>query len=346
MATTKTMRLTMHNARGTKAGAFSAKHNDRQFDTAKADHIDAVKSYRNSYWHCYQQNHPQLTFEQAEAKFYDDHFDKWLAQTNWTRTRSGHPERVQTMDDVRRSKRTCPEEQIFCVGNKDNTIKSKLLLDLMIEQAEWEQQRFPNFKILDIALHMDEAGAAHIHRRGVWLAESDAGLRPNQSDALEQMGVALPNPQAKKSRFNNRKMTYTAECREHMLELCRQHNLVLEDVPKPGSRSGLTLTQYQAKQEQSRMLEMFRHEDAIKQRTERMERRADEAIQRIQELAEGQNADAYEVLHRALNNPDLPTADRQKAHDALQELVEAQRSWEHRQTEAVRQLCDDDELER
>ena len=36
------MRATMHNARTGKNGVFLARHNDRQFDINKADHIKKI----------------------------------------------------------------------------------------------------------------------------------------------------------------------------------------------------------------------------------------------------------------------------------------------------------------
>lgn len=40
------MRLTTHNARIGKDGAFMVRHNDRDFDVVKAEHIDQEKELR------------------------------------------------------------------------------------------------------------------------------------------------------------------------------------------------------------------------------------------------------------------------------------------------------------
>ena len=44
------MKATNHNGRSGKHGAYNPKHNDRQFDVAKSDHIDAVRMLENVNW--------------------------------------------------------------------------------------------------------------------------------------------------------------------------------------------------------------------------------------------------------------------------------------------------------
>lgn len=44
------MKVTKHNGRSGKHGAYNPKHNDCQFDVAKSDHIDAVRMLDNVYW--------------------------------------------------------------------------------------------------------------------------------------------------------------------------------------------------------------------------------------------------------------------------------------------------------
>ena len=68
------MRGTTHNGRAGKDGAYSVKHNDRNFDIENAPHINPEKMSDNWYWHCYQKDCPELTFEQVEKKFYEDNF--------------------------------------------------------------------------------------------------------------------------------------------------------------------------------------------------------------------------------------------------------------------------------
>ena len=49
----KEMRATRHNGRSGKHGVYNPKHNDRKFDIANSDHIDAEREKQNIYWDCY-----------------------------------------------------------------------------------------------------------------------------------------------------------------------------------------------------------------------------------------------------------------------------------------------------
>lgn len=64
-----------------------------------------------------------------------------------------------------------------------------------------------------------------------------------QEGALREMGVQKPLPESVESRdrYNNRKMTYTRICREHLQELCREYGLDIETEPKEPSQTGRTL---------------------------------------------------------------------------------------------------------
>ena len=75
-------RITYHNGRGNKQGVYSVKHNDRQFDIAKAEHIKAEESEKNIYWHCYKTSNPELSFEEAELKYYKEHFSNYIEVRN------------------------------------------------------------------------------------------------------------------------------------------------------------------------------------------------------------------------------------------------------------------------
>ena len=47
------MRVTRHNGRSGKHGVYNPKHNDRKFDIANSEHIDAEREKQNIYWDCY-----------------------------------------------------------------------------------------------------------------------------------------------------------------------------------------------------------------------------------------------------------------------------------------------------
>ncbi len=277
------MRLTAHNGRAGKKGVYSPKHNDRNFNPRQSDHIDEQKSSDNWYWHYYQKNHPDMTFEEVEARYYEQHFRESLDARNQKSIDQRHPERVKSMDDYRASQKTCPEEQIMQIGKDGQTVDPAVLRKIAIEQINWEQKKYPNFRLLDVALHVDEQGAPHIHKRGVWIAHEDGLEVVGQAKALAEMGISAPDPDKKYGKYNNAKMTYTKECREHLAELCREHGLDLELTPKEHSKSGLALEEYKAQQEQEKARQAQQELEQARQ----AERQTQQNIQSMQsELAQ------------------------------------------------------------
>ncbi len=75
------------------------------------------------------------------------------------------------------------------------------------------QERYgDHMHILDWVLHLDE-GTPHIHERHVFDVVNKYGERqPKQEDALKKMGFELPDPEKKSGKYNNRKMSFDAEC--------------------------------------------------------------------------------------------------------------------------------------
>ena len=271
----------MHNARSGKAGPFAAAHNDRKFDLSHARHIDAAKTHLNVNIHWASDDHPEMSFEDAESLFYGRTFSRALDKQNERHRRAGNLDRVKTMDDYRRSKRTCPEESIVMIGCKGDTVDPDVLMSAWAEQVAWEAERYPKVRMLDAAMHLDEQGAPHIHVRRAWVADGPDGPTANQRLALEQMGVQRPDPGEKAGRHNNAKQTYTAACRAHWLEVCKSRGLEIEELPaEPGKRS-LDMTTYQASKEREKL------EDAKKQ------------LEDVNDELEGKRTKAKEMTEKA-----------------------------------------------
>ncbi len=250
------MRATIHNGRTGKDGAYNTKHNDRQFDIRNAEHIDPERVKNNRYWNW--TGNPKMSFEDAEAAFYEKHIRKHLDAQNARYKTQRHAERVKTMDEYRKSTQTCPEEVILQIGKLGDTIPADMMARIIQEQINWEQKQFPGVRVLDVALHMDEQGAPHIHERRAWIyTDRDGNLAISQNKALEQMGVELPNPNKPRGRFNNRKQTFSRMCREHLLQICREHGLEIEEIPQEKSRSGLSHIAYMNRQEEEKSNNLY-----------------------------------------------------------------------------------------
>lgn len=310
------MRATIHNGRTGKDGAYNTKHNDRQFDIKNAEHIDPERVKNNRYWNW--TGNPETTFEAAEAAFYEKHIKQHLDAQNARYRAQRHAERAKTMDEYRKSPQTCPEEVILQIGKMGDTIPADMMARIIQEQINWEQQQFPGVKVLDVALHMDEQGAPHIHERRAWVyTDKDGNFAISQSRSLEQMGVELPNPNKPRSRFNNRKQVFSRMCREHLLQICREHGLEIEEIPQEKSRSGLSHVAYMTRQEEEKAA-------TAERRREFSERAAESArdIARSYEEHAEQVARQINNEYGTLADAGLQKQDMQKQVEQLQERID------------------------
>lgn len=316
------MRATIHNGRTSHLGAFTPKHNDRNFNIKNAEHIDPERVKNNRYWNW---TGKEMTFEDAERAFYEKHIQKHLDAQNARYRAQRHAERAKTMDEYRKSPQTCPEEVILPICKMGDTIPADMMARIIQEQINWEQQQFPGVKVLDVALHTDEQGAPHIHERRAWVYTDKAGnLAISQNKALEQMGVELPNPNKPRSRFNNRKMTFSRMCREHLLQICREHGLEIEEIPQEKSLSGRTLEDYKAGEAEKRAAEAERRREFSERAAESAEKRAEsarDAARSYEEHAE-QVAGQINAEYGELADAGRQKQDMQKQVEQLQERID------------------------
>lgn len=309
------MRATIHNGRTSHLGAFTPKHNDRNFNIKNAEHIDPERVKNNRYWNW---TGKEISFEDAEIAFYEKHISAHLEAQNARYRAQRHAERAKTMDEYRKSPQTCPEEVILQIGKMGDTIPADMMARIIQEQINWEQQQFPGVKVLDVALHMDEQGAPHIHERRAWVyTDNNGNTAISQNKSLEQMGVELPNPNKARSRFNNRKMTFSRMCREHLLQICREHGLEIEEIPQEKSRSGRTLEDYQAGEAEKRAADAERRRQFSERAAESAEKQAESARDTARSYEEH-----AEQVSRQINNEYGELADAGLQKQEMQEQLE------------------------
>lgn len=310
------MRATIHNGRTGKDGAYNTKHNDRQFDIRNAEHIDPERVKNNRYWNW--TGNPETTFEAAEIAFYEKHISAHLEAQNARYRAQRHAERAKTMDEYRKSPQTCPEEVILQIGKRGDTIPADMMARIIQEQINWEQQQFPGVKVLDVALHMDEQGAPHIHERRAWVyTDKNGNFAISQNRSLEQMGVELPNPNKPRSRFNNRKMTFSRMCREHLLQICREHGLEIEEIPQEKSRSGLSHVAYMTRQEEENAATAERRREFSERAAESAKDTARSYEEHAEQVARQINNEYGELADAGLQKQDM-----QKQVEQLQERID------------------------
>lgn len=336
----KQMRATTHNGRASRKGAYLAKHNDRRFDLDKAEHIDQDRTAKNIYWHCMPE-HPEMDFEQVEQAFYTHTFKDGLQAKNAMYKQHGNDKNIQTIEEYRRNPRSCPEEQIFMLGNKDFYIPVKTLEQICKEQLAWEEKEFPQVKVLDYAAHADEQGAPHIHIRRAWIGHDKAGNAViGQNKALKEMGIERPDTSKPQTRYNNAKITYTRKCREHLIELCRGYGIDIEKQPKERSETGLTQTEYKARQEDKKAMAAELRQQAAEQAAATIKKEISEdefdrelanfwgdieKNDRLQELADIQAENDRLKAENARQQAEISRLkeEQHKTHESLLKLAEA-----------------------
>ena len=160
------MKLTRHNGRSGKNGVYNPKHNDRNFKIENSEHIDPELAKKDFLWDCYQgfattemRDREELSsrFEKVEQAFYSQHYSDYCDGQHERNSRRGHAERDRSTEDLRLSKKTCPEESIIQIGTMEEHVDPILLLKIASDYfSEFEKRFGTNVHILDWALHLDE----------------------------------------------------------------------------------------------------------------------------------------------------------------------------------------------
>lgn len=231
------MKLSFVTAR-TDAGG---RHNDRNFELSHSDHIDAERTKYNKYWTY--SGEMDKTFREIELEFYRANFRAFLDDRNKRDYESGH-KRVKSMKTYYQAPYSRPEDVIIQIGNIRDHVSSEKLWEIVTEYARrFDELYGKNCKILDMAMHLDEA-TPHIHLRRVWYYENAKGLKAvGQTRALEAMEILPPNSLMEYSKLNNPKITFTRAEKELIRTIAREHSIELEP-DTPGMRKHLTVNEY------------------------------------------------------------------------------------------------------
>lgn len=287
------MKASRHNGRSGKNGVYDVKHNDRDFNVEHSEHIDAERTKQNVYWDCYQgyslagmTEERKFNFTEVERAYYFEHYGDFVDAQNERNELGRHPERNRTIDNVLKNNKTCPEESVLQLGNIDNAVTPDVLAKVVAEFFEEFDKRYgSHVHILDWALHLDE-GTPHVHERHVFDAENRYGeLCPQQDKALEELGFNLPDPTKKKGKFNNRKMSFDAECRKLFLEIAQRNGVMVDFEPVYGGSSYLEKQDFIIENQKKRIAEKQAVLDEITMRVSDMENFVEQIVEDAYEKA-------------------------------------------------------------
>ena len=294
------MKLTRHNGRAGKHGAYNPKHNDRDFELGNSEHIDEERARQNIYWDCYQgfrtqdflgeDGKPKLSFEKIEQIYYRENYGDYVDAQNERNEQNRHTERNRTVEDVLKNTKTCPEETVYQIGNIDASVTGETLCKVSVELMQQIEEKFgEQVHIIDWALHLDEA-TPHIHERHVFDCDNSYGEKcPQQEKALEMLGFQLPDPDKKKGRNNNRKMSFDAECRKMFFEICDKYGLQLDKNPEYGGRDYLEKQDFIIENQKRKM-------ETQEQALEQISMKLEDAEALVDEIAENAYQKACEVV--------------------------------------------------
>lgn len=230
---------------------FTTKHNDRNFDVTHAEHIHPAKTQENVYWDWLngmrtgERSADVPSFEEVERIFYEQHYSDYVAGQCARNAQRRHTERNRTVEQIRRDKRTCPEETIFQFGKEGIGATPEQLLDIFTAFKQQFEERYGNHvHMLDWAMHCDET-TVHIQERHCFDYVNKYGeVEPKQEKALALMGIPLPQPDKPPGRYNNRKITFDAMNRLMLIEIAKAHGLDIEEQVKYGGKNHLEKLDY------------------------------------------------------------------------------------------------------
>ena len=286
------MRVTNRHNKGT------AKHNFREFDTRKSDHIDRNLIEQNKFFFRFKNQLHAISFnkiadyhakfkaeladiknslrntenkhkfdklskaEQIELIFYYRGFKQTIDNQNKRHIATKHYNKVRDVLDYYTNKRTEPTEAILQIGSHEHReqISADLTMRVYKDYINEHNKRYgKNIIIMDSVLHTDEPNAAvHVHERKLFVGHNNHGeLCSNKSQALKELGISLPNPNKKESRYNNRLMTYSKQCRELWIECCQKYGLQIELVPSESNKHGQELAKYKSNREAKKLYDLI-----------------------------------------------------------------------------------------
>lgn len=305
----KKIKATYHSGRTTKGGkVFNANHNTYKKTRDGQSHIKHDRTEENILYRIENNKlKPCRSYDciEFEKRRYKELFSESLEAKNQRYIRQRHKERCKDIENLYRDPKKCPFEMILQIGKSDDSLtfeeKAELSKRVNIDFIREMHKRFgANFVPLDLSGHYDEI-SPHWHYRAVFVYQGKDGLEPNQSKALESMGIERPDKTKPIGKHNNPLMTFTEEARTLYYEICERYGLEIDrEVKNPSQKHK------EALEHKCEMLEKEVQEKdlALEQMTKQLQFITKEAEKESARYKTNKiQADKEEV--RALNNSEL-----------------------------------------
>ncbi len=214
MAAFRRIKVSFHSGKG------YARHNNHYPVKHDKGNIDYSRTSKNKVW---TRVNGVTDVVEAEKILYDEFFAEELALQNAKYRKKGNYKYIRTMDEWMKAERHRPVEDILQIGNMNCFIDPEDLWYCYVEFTKWRKQKYGNNIILISAvMHVDES-TPHIHERYVWYYTDDQGIKhTGMKKSMKQAGIDLPEPGRPEGRFNYRKKTFDAECREKWQDIVEE----------------------------------------------------------------------------------------------------------------------------
>ena len=246
----KKIKATYHCGRTTKGGkVYNANHNTLDRTRNGQNHIDHDRTKENLLFRVENGRMVRCDSYNAieyEKRRYKELFEDSLEARNERYRQQRHKERCRDIESLYRDPKKCPFEIVLQVGKADDGMsreqKAELSKKINVEFIKEMHKRYgKNFIPLDLSGHYDEV-SVHWHYRAVFVYKGKDGLEPNQSKALEELGIERPDMAKPVGKRNNPLMTFTAEARELYYQICERHGLEIDrEVRNPSQKHKETL---------------------------------------------------------------------------------------------------------
>lgn len=246
----KKTKATYHSGRTTKGGkVFNANHNTYKKTRDGQNHINHDRTEENILYRIENNKlKPCKSYDciEFEKRRYKELFSDSLKAKNERYIKQRHKERCRDIESLYRDPKKCPFEMILQIGKADDSLtfeeKAELSKKVNIDFIREMHRRYGNnFVPLNLSGHYDEI-SVHWHYRAVFVFQGKDGLEPNQSKALESMGIERPDTTKPIGKHNNSLMTFTAEARNLYYEICERYGLEIDrEVKNPSQKHKETL---------------------------------------------------------------------------------------------------------
>lgn len=243
----------------------SLKHNTHEYKIGKGEERDVIAILYNANDNClYKSKNPSLAqTRELELAFYEKRYRGALDIQNKKHEKTGHKDRIKSMDEYYDNKNSSPDELILQVGNIDTIHPTeKQIFDMTRDFITKFKDYSPNVHFLGAFIHMDEA-TPHVHFRFVTDYQDDLGYNHvGKNEGLKQLGyrcdydvpeellAEAETPKQRKKitadwrKEHNYSQPFTADLRLDWQDTCVEHGFDIVREPRPRQKKGVNIHAY------------------------------------------------------------------------------------------------------